>query len=888
MTPNAPRFSRWLLERSASAHGNPFIVADLSEAFVMRARKNPRAARRWYRRQALLSSLILLRMRFLPVVENQSSVPRTRKAGYAMLLQSFLYDFRHGVRALRQHPLFALAALATLTVGIGGVVALFSVMRAVLLEPPIYDAPELVVNLYEIREGDSERRSNMSYPDVMDVRAQATTLSVVAARQSWEPTLLGDGEPARLDGSSVSANYFGVYGIQPVLGRLFDESDGVPGHTPVVVISHAMWTERFGGRPDIIGATLDLSGTSYEVVGVVPPGFEDTEGQEVIWRADPPHFDATQLSRTGHSYRPAARVAPGFTLSDVNAELRQINADLVRQYPEKTGDDMLAVPVMDVLVGQSRTTILLLFAAVSLLLVISCVNVANLLLSRASARRREMAVRTALGAAPRRLKAQLLTESLVLAAFGGGAGVLLAYAVVPMFVQMSSAIPRAERISVDLSVLVFALALTLIVGVAFGLAPVWLVRKGSPSYQLRDGQRTLDAASGWTLRNVLVVAELALSVVLLTGAGLLIRSFLNMQRVDKGVRTDHVLTMNVTPSDDRWPGHGNLTRYWEEVVTRVNVVPGVRTSGAVSFLPMSGGYEGQGIRRMDRPEPEPGQQFGAEARAVTADYFEAIGINVVRGRGFTAADDSSSVPVIAINQTLANGLFPGENPLGRYIEVQLEEPHEIVGVVSDAHQFGVQAPVLPEVYAPHAQPFVSWIRRSMDLVVHTDVEPEAIASTVRAAVWSVDPAAPITNMKTMERWVSEDVSAPRFRTILLSAFSFAALLLTVVGISGVLSYAVARRTAEFGLRAALGASRADVTHMILGQGGTLVALGGSIGIGVAIIGGRVVESLLFQVESVDLLTLVSVAVGVALVSFVAMLIPAIRAGRISPMVAMRE
>jgi predicted permease len=802
-----------------------------------------------------------------------------------MPFTSLLSDLRHGARTLRLNPVFAVSALATLTIGIGGTVALFSVVRSVLLDPPGYADPTHVVHLYETREDGSDR-ANMSYPDVMDVRDRAAALSGVSARQSWSPTLTGTGTPARLDGASVNANYFNVLGVPAVLGRVFDEGDGVAGHPPVVIVSHRLWGERFGRDVEIIGRTLDLSGLPYEIIGVLPADFEDTEGTLDVWRADPSYFDVTQLSRTGHSFRPMARIAPGYSIDQVNAELSRINADLVREYPEKTGDGMIAVPVMDVLVGDGRDAIIMLFASVSVLLLIACTNVANLLLGRADARRREMAIRTAMGASPRRLVEQLVIESLLLAFLGGGAGLLLAVIAVPGFVGMTTAIPRADQITIDPTVIGFAVVVTALAGLVFGLAPAVLTSRRAPAAHLRDGVRTLDAGGRWSTRTSLVIGELALSVVLLSSAGLLARSLLALQSVDKGVRTENILTLNLTPSSDNRPEHSDLTRYWQEVIARLSAIPGVRSAAAVSFLPMSGGYEGQGIRRMDRPEPEPGQAPGAEARAVTPDYFRTMGISVLRGRGFTAADDSAAPLVAVINQTLAASLFPGEDPLGKRIEVQRTAP-EVIGIVTDVRQFGVQAEVRPEIYAPHAQPFVPWIRRSMDLVVHTERDAESLASPVREAVWSVDPTAPIASMRTMERWVADDISAPRFRTLLVGAFAVYALLLALIGIGGVLSYSVARRTREFGLRAAIGATSTDVLRMVLAQGARIIAIGVGIGLAGSLLAARILRGILFQVSPSDPLTMAVVTGTVVLVAFAAMLVPAARAARVSPVIAMR-
>ncbi len=877
----APRRFRKLLFLIGPRSTREFLVGDLDEAFVRRRNEYGDAvARRWYRRQVLYSLPYIFRSR-LP--GRKGILPGY--GGRGGWLGTLGPDVRFAVRSLRRNPLFAVASLTTLTLGIGSTVALFTIVNAVLLRPPLFEDASRVVRLYETRDRDSEL-SNMSYPDIVDVRERSSTLLHVAAKQSWSPTLLGDGDPVRLDGASVSANFFSLLGVAPAAGRFFTSEESETGHEPVVVLSHHVWSERLGAAPDIVGRSVDLSGVRYTVVGVAPVGFEDPDGHLDIWRARPPYFDVNVLFRTGHNMRPFARMASGVTLQQVNAELAAISAELLEEFPdEKAGDGIVAVPIMDVMIGGSRVGVLTLFIAVCVLLLIASSNVANLLLSRATVRRGEIAVRTALGASMSRIVSQLLVESMVLSATGTILGLILASTGVRLFVGLGAAVPRAETISIDAVVIAFAIAVSFIVALLFGIAPALQLASPRRIEDMRAQARQVTVGN-LRFRNGLVVTEVALALTLLMGAGLLLRSLTNLTGIESGIRSDNILTMNVTPAERRYAAHSDLTRFWEDVVERVDALPGVVDVGAVSFLPMTGGYEGQGIRRTDRPPPAPSDRIGTEARAVTPRYFQTIGITVIAGRGFLPSDDSSSIAVAVINQSLSRLLFPGEDPLGKRVNVR-GIPREIVGVVSDVRQFGVLREARSEIYAPHAQVFVPWIRAGMDLVVQTGTDPLSLSAVVQRAIWETDATVPITDVKTMARWVSQDLAAPRVRAYLLGLFSAIAALMAAVGIGGVLAYTVNQRRHEFGVRMALGAGTRDLMHIVWAHGAKLILVGVTLGTLASYGLNRFLESILFGISSNDPMTFGLVVLGLAIVGLLAASVPAFMAGRVAPGEAMR-
>ena len=803
-------------------------------------------------------------------------------------MTNVLTDVRIGLRALARHPGFTAIALLTLAVGIGANVAMFTVVRGVLLKPLAYDQPERVVHLFERREQEAGM-GNVSYPDFHDIAERSRTLEAVAATQGWIPTTIMGEEPLRISGVSVSGNYFGILGVSPAAGRFFLPEEDVIGHQPVVVISHAFWTTHLAADQVAIGSAINLSGTSYTIIGVTPPGLEVPRGTIEMWRSRPLGFQAEEQNRTGHNMRPVARLAEGVSLDDANEELSRITEQLEREHPRHVGHRVFAVPVMEFMVGDVRTSLMALFVAVGLVLLIACANLANLMLSRATERRREVAVRTALGARRSRLVHQFLTESLLLATGGAILGLAVAAVATRAFASFAaSGLPRADLIGIDGPVMVFAAGTAVATALLFGLVPAVqgsLVHLGET---LKEGSRgSTDGKQKRLWRRGLVIGELALAVMLLTGGGLLLKSFTNVQAVDVGFESDRVMTARLFPSQVTYPGHEDLTRYYRAVVDRLAELPGVTSAAAVSFLPMSGGYEGDAIQRDDRPPPEPGARQGAEARAVTPDYFRSLGIELVAGRVFTAMDDSTAPLVLVINQALADALFPGEDPLGKRVSI-FQVSREIVGIVGNVRQFGAQEPIEASMYAPHAQPFVWWIRRRMALVVKATGPVAPLAPALRQALREIDPTVPIRRVEPLAVLRADDVARPRMQAQLSSLFAGIALFLAAVGTAAVMGYNVAQRRGEIGVRMALGAERSDVLRMVLLDGMKLVVLGVAIGLAGWAAAGRLIGAMLFGISPGDLQTYLVAPAVLTIVAMAAVLIPARRASRVDPIEALRE
>jgi putative ABC transport system permease protein len=739
------------------------------------------------------------------------------------------------------------------------------------------------------RRTQHQELGNVSYPDFHDVAERSRTLEAVAATQGWIPTTIIGDEPLRISGVDVSGNYFDVLGVTPALGRFFLPEENEIGHDPVVVVSHAFWTNHLGADPAAVGRTLELSGTAYTIIGVTPPALEVPRGGIEMWRPRPTYFQVSEQNRTGHNMRPVARLAEGVSLAEANAELDRLSVQLEAENPTHVGHRVVAIPMMELMVGNVRTALMVLFGAVGLVLMIACANIANLLLSRATGRQREVAVRTALGARRSRLVSQFLTESLLLATGGAILGVALAAIATRILASLAaSGLPRTQLITIDAPVLAFAAAAAVATALLFGLVPALQGSVVHLAETLKEGARgSSDGLSKRRWRRSLVIGELALAVMLLTGGGLLLKTFTNLRAVDVGFESEQVTTARLYPSDVTYPEAEDLTRYYRAVVDRLSAIPGVASAAAVSFLPMSGGYEGDAIRRDDRPPPAPGEGQGAEARAVTPEYFRTMGIDLIRGRSFSAADDSSGPLVLIINQALADALFPGEDPLGKRVSI-FQVSREIVGIVANVRQFGAQEPVEASMYAPHAQPFVWWIRRRMSVAVKAEATIAGLGPAIRQAVRDVDPTVTIRQLESMTALQERDIAAPRFQAQLLILFAGIALFLAAVGVAAVMGYNVAQRRGEIGVRMALGAERSDVMFLVLAEGMKLVLAGLAIGLVGSAVASRLLQTMLFGVSPSDARTYLTAPAVLALVALVAVMIPAFMASRVDPMEALRE
>ncbi|MFY9570621.1 MAG: ABC transporter permease [Blastocatellia bacterium] len=806
-------------------------------------------------------------------------------------METILQDLRYGFRMLLKHPGFTTVAVIALALGIGANTAIFSVVNAVLLRPLPFPEPERLMVVYESRTDRGVSRSSVSYPNFADWRDQNSVFERMSSYHDSDFVMTGDGEPARLQGAVVNADLFPLLGVSPILGRPFLPEEDKPGDSGgVVMLSHRLWQQRFNGDPNIIGRSIVLGGKNYVVVGVMPQGFQFPVGSDPVDLWSTVAVDSGMFTQRGaHYMRVIARLKPGVPLAQAKAEMDGIAGNLERQYPDENSHRGInIVPALESLVGDIRPALLILLGAVGCVLLIACANVANLLLARATTRHKEMAIRSALGASRARVVRQLLTESVLLSLAGGALGLLVALWSTTLLVQISGDdVPRAAQIGLDLRVLGFTLMVSLITGVIFGLAPAIHSSNTDLTESLKEGGRgSSDGARRNRLRGALVIVEVAVAVVLLVGAGLLIQSLRRLQQVSPGFNPHNVLTFSIGLPEVKYKPEQQVT-FYRELKSRLESLPGVRSASGVMPLPLSGDRmrvtfetEGRPISRAELP--------ATEIRTVGLDYFKTVGIPLIKGRDFTERDNRKAPPVIIVNEAFARQFFPGEDVVGKRIKPGItaddEEPgmREIVGLVGDVKHRSLSADSDPEAYEPHAQ-----LTFDMSILVKTETDPRSLINAVQNELRAMDKDLPAYSIKTLDEYLSASVAQPRFNTLLLAIFAGMALILTAVGLYGVMSYSVTQRTHEIGIRLALGARQQDVLKMVVRQGMALTA----IGIGAGLLGAyfltRLLATLLFGVSATDPVTFVAISLVLAAVALGACFIPARRATKVDPMIALR-
>ena len=793
-------------------------------------------------------------------------------------------DIRYGVRGLWKSPGFVAAAVLVLALGIGANSAIFSVVNAVLLRPlPYRNAARLV---WVGGKVGSNPRASVSPADFVDYRAQSSSFEEFAASTSvsFPLNLTGAGEPERLTGYLVTTNYFRAFGVQPLLGRAFNpEEERTASGAPVVVLSYGLWQRRFGADPSVVGKTVTIDGKGATVIGVAPQSFQYPAGTE-IWA--PLSFDSPEMKvRRAHFLRPVGLLKPGVTAAQAQAETDAIARRLEQQYPESnTNWSLNLVPLQEQVVGNVRTSLWVLLGAVGFVLLIACANVANLMLARATARHKEIAIRTALGASRGRVVRQLLTESLLLSLAGGAVGVLLAMWSVDALVSLAQGnVPRAAEVGVDARVLGFTLAVSVLTGAVFGLFPALRASKPDLNEVLKEGGRSSAGARHNRVRSSLVVAEVALALMLLVGAGLLIRSFVGLQQVNPGFDARGVLTTRISLSRSKYAKPEQGAQFFDELQQRVAALPGVEAVGTISELPLSGQPNDTYFTVAEHPPQDSKEQVTADFRRTNHGYFRAMSIPLLRGRGFTEQEARADAKVTVINETLARSFFPDEDPVGKHLVIETDgkAPYEIVGVVADVRHRSLDAGVYQMMYVPTLK--VS----NNNLVVRTASDPAGLASAVRQQVAAIDRDQPVSTIRTMADVLSESVAQQRFRTTLLGGFASVALLLAAVGIYGVISYSVTQRTHEIGVRMALGAQRRDVVRLVVRGGLGLTLLGVGLGLAGSFALTRVMSGLLFGVSATDPLTYAGITLLLTSVALLACYRPARRATRVDPMIALR-
>jgi len=813
-------------------------------------------------------------------------------------MQNLLQDLRFALRQLRKNPGFALTTTLTLALGIGATTAIFSLINAVLLRPLPFPEPDRLtsVGMVHTSIGQSGIPDSLSYPDFFDWRTRNRTFESLAAYHGESHTLTGSGTPRQIEAQTVSSEFFHVLGINPLLGRTFVADDEKPG-THVAVLSHETWQSVFGSDPSVVGRNITLDRNTYTVVGIMPKGFEFPiqTPAPALWTTladDANDKEPITAQRGAHMVDLVGRLKPGISLAQANADLNVIAKNLAAQYPESNKQFAGAVVIsqLEDLVGSTRSALNVLFAAVVFVLLIACANVAGLMLTRASRRRQEIAVRSAMGATRWEIMRQVLVESVVLALCGGALGIVLSVLLLKTMLRfVPQNLPRLDQVSVDGMVLVFAAAVSILTGVLFGVMPAWRMSRLDPALALREGARSVTSGRGQNrLNSALVIAETAIGLVLLVGAGLLVRSLVRVLNVDPGFNTRNVLTASLNLPDSQYPDL-KKGQFYDELLPRLAALPGVRSVSSGYPLPLSNHNVTLGFTIEGRPVAK-GDEEDAPTTIVTPNFFRTLQIPVIAGRAFLPTDDSKSPAVTIVNQAFVRKYFFNENPIGKHIQPGLGDgitnhpPREIIGIVGDVKRKGLTAEMPAQFYLPLKQALIL----DPSIILRTDGDPLSLVGALREQLDQVDNNIPLYRVRTLDDYVSLSASQPRFQTVLITSFAVIALLLAAVGLYAVLSYMVAQRTLEIGLRLALGAQRDNVLGLFIRRGMVLAATGLAIGVVASLMLTRFMQEMLYGVKPFDPLTFVAVSAVLLLVSLVACSVPAYRAARLDPMQTLRE
>ncbi|HKP88119.1 MAG TPA: ABC transporter permease [Blastocatellia bacterium] len=809
-------------------------------------------------------------------------------------METLIQDLRYGVRMFAKNPGVTFVAVLALALGIGANTAIFSVVNAVMLRALPYKNAESLVMVWEHNRPRARNQNVISPANFLNWKEQNNVFEDMAAFFDTRVNLTEVDDPEELPAQYMTTNMFSLLGVNAMLGRTFEPGDDQPGREAVVILSHSLWQRRFGGDPNVIDKTIKLGGTPFTVIGVMPPDFQLfikagslTGKQGEIWA--PFRFEAVHRIPRGRFMSGVARLKPGVTLGEARAEMDSIAASLEQQYPQfDTGWGVNLVPFREQFAGEIRKPLLVLFGAVVFVLLIACANVANLLLARAASRQKDVAIRMALGASRRRLIRQLLTESLLLSVAGGLLGLLLALWGVDLLLALAPKdLPPLAGVEISYVVLGFTLLVSILTGLIFGIAPALEASGINLNETLKEsGRSSASGSRSHRARNLFVVLEVALALVLLIGSGLMIRSFARLQAVNPGFDPNNLLTVRLLLPGSKYQEDRQRITFFQQALERIQSIPGVDSVGAISFLPFTSLGAATSFTIEGEPPPAPGQKHTLDVRVCDPNYFHAMRIPLVKGRNFTRKEATEASHVVIINEAMVRQYFPDEDPLGKRVRIEMMDSPaacEIIGVVADVKHVGLDVEPRAMSYWPHPELAYS----SMTIVARTEGDPISYAAAVRREVQALDKDQPIADVRAMQQWLSDSVARARFSTTLLGLFAAVAMILAAVGIYGVMSYSVTQRTHEIGIRMALGAGRGDVLRLVVGQGMTLALIGVGLGLGASFALTRVLASLLFGVSATDPLTFTLISALLAAVALAACVVPARRATKVDPMVALR-